>query len=212
MPQYELENAKVLRVTLRGEVAFARVGSMIAYTGEVAFQRAFLAGGGVQALAMRQVTNEGMAMMAAQGSGTVLYGQDGRHITIISLQGDTLYVEGDSVLAFDTRLRSGTSFLGNGGVSSFVSGMATGQGLFTSTFSGSGDVAILSDGKAIPLEVRPDRPVFVDPQAYLAHSGSLTSAIHTDVGWKTLLGQTSGESYQLRFQGQGTVYIQASER
>jgi uncharacterized protein (AIM24 family) len=71
---------------------------------------------------------------------------------------------------------------------------------------------MVSDGKAIPLEVRGDRTVFVDPQAYLGHIGNLSSSIHTDVGWKTLIGQTSGESYQLKFTGQGTVYIQASER
>jgi uncharacterized protein (AIM24 family) len=90
--------------------------------------------------------------------------------------------------------------------------MATGQGLFTSTFAGTGEVAVLSDGKLIGLDVRADRPVFVDPQAYVGHRGQLTSNIHTDVSWKSLLGQTSGESYQLRFQGAGTVFIQASER
>jgi uncharacterized protein (AIM24 family) len=40
----------------------------------------------------------------------------------------------------------------------------------------------------------------------------LTSSIKTDVSWKTFVGQTSGESYQLQFTGNGTVYIQASER
>ncbi len=212
MPRYEQENAKMIRVTLANEVAFAKVGAMVAFSGEISFQRAFLAGGGVQALAMRQVTNEGLKMMAAQGTGTVYYGCDGLHVTIIPLQNDTLYVEGSSVLAFDTRLNAGTSFLGNGGVASFVSGMATGQGLFTSTFGGTGEVAVLSDGKLIGLDVRADRPIFVDPQAYVGHRGQLTSNIHTDVGWKSLLGQTSGESYQLRFQGVGTVFIQASER
>ena len=212
MPRYEQENAKMIRVTLANEVAFARVGAMVAFSGEVSFQRAFLAGGGVQALAMRQVTNEAIKMMAAQGTGTIYYACDGLHVTIIPLHNDTLYVEGTSVLAFDTRLNAGTSFLGNGGVASFVSGMATGQGLFTSTFAGTGEVAVLSDGKLVELDVRADRPVFVDPQAYVGHRGQLTSNIHTDVSWKSLLGQTSGESYQLRFQGAGTVFIQASER
>jgi uncharacterized protein (AIM24 family) len=34
----------------------------------------------------------------------------------------------------------------------------------------------------------------------------------TDVTWRTAIGQSSGESFQLRFQGQGTVYIQPAER
>jgi uncharacterized protein (AIM24 family) len=212
MPRYELENSKMVKVTLSNETAFAKMGAMIAYTGNVAFQRSFLGNGGVQAIAMRQVTNESMKLMSAQGAGAVYYAHNGQTVTVIPLQNDTLYVEASSVLVFDGRLNAGTSFLGNGGVSAFVSGMATGQGLFTSTFAGSGEVAVLSDGKLIGLDVRPDNPVFVDPQAYVGHRGQLTNNIHTDVSWKTLIGQTSGESYQLKFQGSGTVFIQASER
>ncbi|MEN9865306.1 MAG: hypothetical protein RL748_896, partial [Pseudomonadota bacterium] len=85
-------------------------------------------------------------------------------------------------------------------------------GLFTSTLEGSGEVAILSDGNAIGLQVTQDNPVCVDPDAYIAHKGNLSSQIVTDLNWKTFIGQTSGESYQVKFTGQGTVYIQASER
>jgi uncharacterized protein (AIM24 family) len=77
---------------------------------------------------------------------------------------------------------------------------------------GRGELALLSDGPAIALEVTPDRPVCVDPDAYVGHKGNLSSNIVTDVNWKTFIGQTSGETYQVRFSGQGTVYIQASER
>ena len=80
------------------------------------------------------------------------------------------------------------------------------------TLQGTGEVAILSDGNAIGLEVTPDKPVFVDPDAYIGHKGNLSSNIVTDVNWKSFIGQTSGESYQVKFTGQGTVYIQASER
>jgi len=158
------------------------------------------------------VTNEGIQLMTARGRGEVWYGHRGQHVTVVPLRGERLCVEAGSVLAFDSRVRAGTTFLGNQGVRSLVSGMAAGQGLFTSTFEGNGDVAILSDGDAIGLEVSANRPVSVDPQAYLGHKGNLDSTIVTDVNWKTFLGQTSGESYQLRFSGQGTVYIQASER
>jgi uncharacterized protein (AIM24 family) len=59
--------------------------------------------------------------------------------------------------------------------------------------------------------VRPDRPLFVDPQAYIGHLGQLQPTIHTDLSWKNLIGQGSGEAFQLKFTGTGTVYIQASE-
>ena len=151
--------------------------------------------------------------MKGNGSGSVFYAYDGLFVTIIPVGGDTLYVESDNVLAFDARLTPGTMFLGNqGGVSGMVRGAVSGQGLFCTTLKGHGEVAILSDGNAIGLTVTPDVPVCVDPQAYIGHIGNLSSAIVTDLNWKTFVGQASGESYQVKFSGNGTVYIQASER
>jgi uncharacterized protein (AIM24 family) len=213
MPVYQQINEKMLEVKLSNEEVFARKGAMVSYQGEVQFSRSFLAGQGVQSLAMRAVTNEGYAMMAAKGSGSVYYAHAGLFVTIIPVRGETLYVESDTLLAFDARLTAGTMFLGNqGGIQGVVRGAVSGQGLFTTTLQGTGEVAILSDGNTIGLPVTPDVPVFVDPQAYIGHTGQLSSNIVTDLNWKTFVGQASGESYQVKFTGQGTVYIQASER
>ena len=213
MPVYQQINEKMLEVKLSNEEVFARKGAMVSYQGEVQFSRSFLAGQGVQSLAMRAVTNEGYAMMAAKGSGSVYYAHAGLFVTIIPVRGETLYVESDTLLAFDARLTAGTMFLGNqGGIQGVVRGAVSGQGLFTTTLQGTGEVAILSDGNAIGLPVTPEVPVFVDPQAYIGHTGQLSSNIVTDLNWKTFVGQASGESYQVKFTGQGTVYIQASER
>lgn len=213
MPVYQQINEKMLEVKLSNEEVFARKGAMVSYQGDVQFSRSFLAGQGVQSLAMRAVTNEGYAMMAAKGSGSVYYAHAGLFVTIIPVRGETLYVESDTLLAFDARLTAGTMFLGNqGGIQGVVRGAVSGQGLFTTTLQGTGEVAILSDGNTIGLPVTPDVPVFVDPQAYIGHTGQLNSNIVTDLNWKTFVGQASGESYQVKFTGQGTVYIQASER
>ena len=213
MPSFSLLNSKLLRVELAGDHVLSRKGTMIAYKGQVQFARSFLGNGGVQEIAMRMATNEGIALMSARGDGEVLFADHGRQVTLIPMRGDTLYVESDNVLAFDPGLRSGTAFLGNqGGVGGLLRGAATGQGLFTSTFTGQGHVALLSEGDSLALEVTDTQPVFVDPQAYIGHQGNVSSTFVTDVSWKSFLGQTSGESYQLRFTGRGTVYIQASER
>ena len=213
MPVYQQINEKMLEVKLSNEEVFARKGAMVSYQGDVQFSRSFLAGQGVQSLAMRAVTNEGYAMMAAKGSGSVYYAHAGLFVTITPVRGETLYVESDTLLAFDARLTAGTMFLGNqGGIQGVVRGAVSGQGLFTTTLQGTGEVAILSDGNTIGLPVTPDVPVFVDPQAYIGHTGQLSSNIVTDLNWKTFVGQASGESYQVKFTGQGTVYIQASER
>lgn len=213
MPVYQQINEKMVEVTLNNEEIFAKKGAMISYQGEVAFSRSFLAGQGVQSMAMRAVTSEGYALMAARGTGKVFYAYDGLFVTIIPVRNETLYVESDVLLAFDARLTAGTMFLGNqGGVQGIVRGAVSGQGLFTTTLQGSGEVAILSDGNAIGLPVTPEVPVCVDPQAYIGHTGNISSSIVTDLNWKTFVGQASGESYQMKFSGSGTVYIQASER
>lgn len=213
MPTYQLINEKMLQVRLDNEQVFAKKGSMIAYQGDIEFARSFLAGGTVEDLAMRAATAETFLLMTARGTGDVYYAHFGLYVTIVDLQGDTFFVESDSLLAFDTRMRTGTVFLGSqGALQGVIRGAVTGHGLFTTTLQGAGQVAILSDGNAIGLEVNQQKPIFVDPDAYIGHVGQLTSKLVTDVSWKTFLGQTSGESYQLQFTGTGTVYIQASER
>ncbi|MBP0019620.1 MAG: AIM24 family protein [Cyanobacteria bacterium SBLK] len=213
MPTYSLVNYKMLAVELQREEVFAKRGAMLCYTGKINFTRSYLAGGNVQNLAMREVTNEELIVMSARGTGKVCYGYQGEYVTIIPLQGERLYIESNSVLTYDNRLQVGTIFQGNqSGIQGIVKGVASGQGLFTTTFSGQGEVAIVSQGDAIALDVTPQNPIFIDPNAYLGHRGMLTSQFVTDVNWKTLIGQTSGESYQFKFTGQGTVYIQAYER
>jgi uncharacterized protein (AIM24 family) len=212
VPVYELINEKMLSVKLQNDDVLARRGSMIAYTGQVNFAPNMLGNEGMQGAAMRAVTNERIHLMRATGQGEVLYAQHGLFVTIITLQGEKLYIESDNVLVFDGRLRSGTEFQGNAGVQGLVRGAASGQGLWTTTFEGHGEVAMLSDGDAIGLDVTPEQAIFVDPNAYLGHKGMLQSQFVTDVNWKTMIGQGSGESFQLKFTGQGTVYIQASER
>lgn len=213
MVAYTLVNEKMLAVELAGEQVYAKKGSMISYQGDLRFERSFLAGGGIQNLAMRRATKEELLVMSAQGTGRAYYAYKGLYATIVSLAGEAMYVESDSLLAFDDRLRVGTAFLGNQGmIQGIIKGKVTNQGLFTTRLEGRGELAIVSHGDAIALEVQPHRPIFVDPNAYIGHKGELQSQLVTDINWKTLIGKTSGESYQLKFSGTGAVYIQAYER
>ena len=124
---------------------------------------------------------------------------------ILPLQNEKLWVESSSLLALDSGLKTNTVFAG-------LRGASTGQGLFTTTVEGTGHVALLSHGTPLELEVGPSFPLFVDPDAFLGYSGQLTQEFIFDVNWKTFVGQGSGESFQLKFSGQGTVYIQPNER
>jgi uncharacterized protein (AIM24 family) len=70
----------------------------------------------------------------------------------------------------------------------------------------------MSDGPMIPLAVAPGMPLVVDPNAYVAGAGQMQMSLVSGVTWRSLVGEGGGEPFSLRFEGQGTVYIQPAER
>ncbi|MET8656873.1 AIM24 family protein [Streptomyces griseus] len=213
MPFREI-NSKMVEATLApGQKLFSQRGAMLAYRGEVSFTPNIQGGqGGVASMIGRRVAGEAAPLMTVEGSGTVMFGHGGHHIQVIELAGDTLYVEADRLLAFDGTLRQGTMFMGSqGGVMGMVRGQVTGQGLFTTTLTGHGAVAVMAHGGVIELPIAPGRDVHVDPQAYVAHHGEVRNKLSTAVGWRDMAGRGSGEAFQLELSGSGAVYVQASE-
>ncbi|RLU99126.1 hypothetical protein CTZ27_14230 [Streptomyces griseocarneus] len=213
MPFRLLNSRMVEARVLPGQRLFSQRGAMLAYKGEVSFTPSITGGqGGVMGMIGRRVANEATPLMTVEGDGTVMFGHGGHHVHIVELNGETLYVEADRLLAFDGTLRQGTMFMGSqGGVMGMVRGQVTGQGLFTTTLQGKGDVAVMAHGGFIELPIVPGRPVHVDPQAYVAHRGDVRNKLSTALGWREFVGRGSGEAFQLELSGQGTVYVQASE-
>ncbi|MFF5402067.1 AIM24 family protein [Streptomyces misionensis] len=207
-------NSKMVEATvLPGQRLFSQRGAMLAYKGDVSFTPSVQGGqGGVMSMLGRRVTGEVTPLMSVEGSGTVFFGHGGHHVHVIHLTGDTLYVEADRLLAFEGTLRQSTMFMGSqGGVMGLVRGQVTGQGLFTTTLSGRGSVAVMAHGGVFELPITPQRPVHVDPQAYVAHHGEVRNRLSTALGWREMVGRGSGEAFQLELSGNGTVYVQASE-
>jgi len=204
--RFRLNGSKMLAVELAGDTIRALNGSMVAYDGQMTFKRQGISGGeGLRGALKRRIAGESMTLMEITGQGTVYLASEATEVTLVPLNGETLFVESESLLALDGRLQTGVQFVG-------LRGMGTGQGLATTKVEGHGTVAILSDGPAIALEVTPQTPLSVDPHAYVAHSGRLRQDVATDVNWRTVLGQGSGESVQFRYQGHGVVYVQPAER
>ncbi|MEV8478564.1 AIM24 family protein [Streptomyces sp. NPDC051173] len=213
MPFRLLNSRMVEARVVPGRRMFSQRGAMLAYKGDVSFTPSITGGqGGVLSMIGRRVANEATPLMAVEGDGTVMFGHGGHHVHVIELNGETLYVEADRLLAFDGSLQQGTMFMGSqGGVMGMVRGQVTGQGLFTTTLKGKGDVAVMAHGGFIELPIVPGRPVHVDPQAYVAHRGDVRNKLSTAIGWREMIGRGSGEAFQLELSGQGTVYVQASE-
>lgn len=195
-----------------GQVLLSQRGAMLAYTGEVSFTPSITGGqGGLGSMLGRRVAGEATPLMTVEGSGSVMFGHGDHHAHVIELTGETLHVESDRLLAFEGSLRQGTMFLGSqGGVLGVVRGQVTGQGLFTTTLTGHGAVAVLAHGGVFELPVTTS-PVHVDPQAYVAHRGDVRNRLSTAIGWREMIGRSSGEAFQLELSGDGAVYVQASE-
>ncbi|GAA1569372.1 MULTISPECIES: AIM24 family protein [Streptomyces] len=213
MPFREINSKMVEAQIVPGQTLYSQRGAMLAYRGSVSFTPSITGGqGGVMGMIGRRVANEQTPLMTVEGSGTVMFGHGGHHVQVIHLTGETLYVEADRLLAFDGTLQQGTMFMGSqGGVMGMVRGQVTGQGLFTTTLKGHGSVAVMAHGGVIELPITPNRPVHVDPQAYVAHHGDVRNKLSTALGWRDMVGRGSGEAFQLELSGQGAVYVQASE-
>lgn len=207
-------NSKMVEATVTpGQRLYSQRGAMLAYKGEVSFTPNVQGGqGGLMSMIGRRVAGEATPLMTVEGSGTVFFGHGGHHVQVITLTGDTLYVEADRLLAFEGTLQQGTMFMGaQGGVMGMVRGQVTGQGLFTTTLAGKGSVAFMAHGGVIELPITARGPVHVDPQAYVAHRGDVRNKLTTALGWREMVGRGSGEAFQLELSGNGTVYVQASE-
>jgi uncharacterized protein (AIM24 family) len=197
---------RILEVHLEGETVRARSGAMIAYAGSVTFRKSGVGGGeGLRGALKRKLTGESLDLMDMAGQGLVYLASNASDVELIDLDGDTLQVESSALLALGPNLSTAVTFTG-------LRGATSGQGLFTTTISGRGQVAVLSDGPAIALEVSGDYPLIVDPDAYICSRGQLQQSFVTDVSWKTFVGDGNGEAYSLRFTGNGVVFIQPAER
>jgi uncharacterized protein (AIM24 family) len=203
--QFRLQGSKVLAVDMAGDAVKAKNGSMVAYDGQMAFKKLTGGGEGIRGMVTRRLTGEQMELMEVKGQGTCYFADRASVINLVGLQADKLYVESSNLLATDGGLKTGTSFTG-------MRGASTGSGLFTTTVEGTGQVAVMSDGPAVVLRVTPGTPLVVDPGAYVAHTGQVQQHFQSGATFRTLIGEGGGEGFQIRFEGDGLVYVQPSER
>lgn len=200
---FELESDRILEVNLQGEI-WTKTGSMIAYLGDVRFEREGVLQQGMGNLLKKMVSGEGTRLTKAAGKGVVYLADSGKKITVLKLENESIFVNANDVLAFENSIRYDIRMLRK--VAAMMSG-----GLFNARFEGSGMLAITSHYDPMTLRVTPNLPVFTDPNATIAWSGNLTPEFKTDISLKTFLGRGSGESLQMKFQGDGFVVVQPYE-
>ena len=198
---FALENPWLLKATLDGGELQARLGSMVAYQGELRFERARA---GWRRIFKRALTTEGGRLMKVSGKGQVLLAHLALQVYRLRLEDEEVTCNSRNLLAFESGIDWDIRRIRRG-----LAGQVTG-GLFNTYLSGSGWVALVSDGQ--PVLLTPSQaPTYADPQAAIAWSGGLQTTFKTDVQVRTFLGLGSGESVQMGFQGEGWVLVQPSE-
>jgi uncharacterized protein (AIM24 family) len=192
-----LQNSKLLRVRFAGEF-YARQGSMVAYQGNVDFA---YQSQGIGRFMKQALTGESLPLMKVTGQGDVFIANDADEIYVIDLEGDSITVNGQNVLALDGALKWDVRRVEG-------AGMFAG-GLFNTAITGQGRVAITCHGTPVILQV--DAPTFVDVQAAVAWSTTLQTTTRRTAKMGAIIGRGSGEAVQLAFSGTGFVVVQASE-
>ncbi len=198
---FALENPWLLKAALDGAELQARLGAMVAYQGELRFERARA---GWRRIFKRALTPEGGRLMKVTGTGEVFLAHLAQQVYRVRLDDEEVTCNSRNVLAFESGIDWDIRRVRRG-----LAGKVAG-GLFNTHLSGSGWVALVSDGQ--PVLLRPsERPTFADPQSAIAWSGTLETSFNTDFQVRTFIGLGSGESVQMGFQGEGWVLVQPSE-
>lgn len=133
---FELETDRLLEVNLDGLV-WAKAGSMISYEGNIKFEREGMLEHGLGKFVKKAFSGEGAQLMKATGEGKLYVADSGKKITILDLEGESIYINGNDLLAFQDGLGWDIKLMRR------VAGMMAG-GLFNIRLEGNGLVAFTS--------------------------------------------------------------------
>ena len=217
---FETVNELALKIHMQaGETVFTKAGAFISgeSVGEknYKFEKVLLGpqGNAVQAALGqlgRRLTGENLPLMkvTSRGENITYYANEAQHVTVVPIaQGMRLSVESENILAFNGDCGYSIRFLAQGVLSQ--------KGLATSTLTGKGPnalAAVLTDGNPLLMTNMQNGAVIeVDPDAVVAWVGADPS-LKTDLSWKNLIGQASGESYMFEWKQGAQVIIQPNER
>ncbi|MGX1494244.1 uncharacterized protein (AIM24 family) [Streptomyces tendae] len=199
-PGMTVENAKTIRYAVNGEM-HARQGAMIAYRGNLQFERK---GQGVGGMLKRAMTGEGLPLMAVRGQGEAWFAHEAQNCFIVEVEpGDEFTVNGRNVLCFDASLSYRIATVKGAGIA--------GGGLFNSVFTGQGRLGLVCEGSPLVLPVTPEYPVHVDTDAVVGWTAGLRTSLHRSQSLGSMLRGGSGEAVQLMLEGQGYVVVRPSE-
>ena len=197
--RFALQNPQLVRVAL-GEDVLSVKGAMVAFQGQVRFDHE--KSGSVGKMLKKMVSSEDLPLMRISGQGEVFFANEAGFVYLVDLAGDGISVNGRNLLAFDAALQWDINRVKG-------AGMMAG-GLFNTTVSGVGTVALCTVGQPVVLDCS-QQPTYVDVQACVAWSSHLVPDVVSSMNVRSMLRGGSGEAFQYAFHGPGFVVVQPSE-
>jgi uncharacterized protein (AIM24 family) len=199
--KFQKQNSKMLKVTLNGDEVITKTGAMVAYQGDVKFDRQ---GGGLQRFAKQLATGESIKVMRCVGRGEVFFGDAAADIHILYLENDGLVVNSPNLLAFDSNLNWDIGVMRN-------VGGATGT-VYNITLQGTGWVCVTTAGTPMMLTISMQSQSYADVDAVVAWTLGMRVSFEAPVKTSPYAQRKSGEGWQMSFEGQqGYVVLQPSE-
>lgn len=195
------QNRHALRVRLTHDREIvAWKGAMIAYQGDIDFDHK--GSGSFGKLMRRMISSDNVPLMSVSGDGEVFLAAEAAEVHLVHLEGESLTINGSSLLAFDAHLEHDLQRVKGAGIAA--------GGLWNTTVSGTGTVALATVGYPVVLECQP-QPTFTDVHATVAWTTTLHPTLNRTFKAKAAVGLGSGEAVQYAFHGPGFVIVQPYE-
>ncbi|MFC8450736.1 TerD family protein [Kitasatospora sp. NPDC057223] len=186
------QNDHLVRYTLtKGQDVLALQGSMVAYQGRADFAHE---GSGMLRKLTGNLTGQQLKLMRVSGEGQVFLADEASHLHVVRLEGDSICVSADRVLAFDAGLEHEVRRIEGEGLPR--------GGFFTLQFTGHGTVVVKTNGVPVVLPVTPAPETYADINALVAWSkgAQVITTAPVRIRRSAYAGHTA-ESYSLQFRG-----------
>lgn len=183
------QSSKMVKCTL-GPEAYAKRGSMVAYQGSVEFD--YKGSGGLRQMFEQKMTGQKLQLMRCTGNGEVFLAEDATDLHIVELNGQSLTVNANNVLAFDATLKTEIQRIESAGIPGGV--------MFSLLVSGQGTMVIMTHGTPVTIPVQ--GPTFADVNAVVAWTAGMRVSVASQVRiQRNIYAGVSGEPAALQFMG-----------
>ena len=103
---FQLESPYMLELNINSQTIMLKKGAMVAYTGNIKFEREGMLSKGIGNLLKKTMSGEGTTMMKTTGSGKVYAADFEKRVRVLYLENEAINVNGNDILAHEESIKS----------------------------------------------------------------------------------------------------------